>query len=131
MSSREELEGIILAAAAKVDRWWKDAGLFSFSEDVDRRATIAEGFLRRALAALDNMPEGDKRDAHIRALVDGALAQVGEPPLRWTDPILETVGEVRDAAVETVERVTTWGAAGAGVALVFLGLAWLASRRLP
>jgi len=129
--SREELESVILAAAATVDRWWKDAGLFAYSEDVDRRARVAEGFLQRALAALDSMSASDKRDAHVRALVDGALAQVDSPPLKWTDPILETAGEVRVAVVETVGRAATWGAAGAGVALVFLGLAWLASRRLP
>lgn len=123
-----ELRAAIEAAAATVDRWWKDAGWFAYAEDVDARVAIAQDFMRRALRALD-MPQGDKRDAVVKALVDGMLAQVNSPPLRWTDPVRETVETVRETATEVVETAATWGSFGAGAALVLVGIAWLLMKR--
>lgn len=127
--SNDEWRGVLDAAAATVDRWWKDAGFWRVSEDVDRRVSTAEGFLRTAYQRLDSMEPSAARDASLRALVDGALAQVEAPPLRWTDPVGETADTVVDAVATTARRASTWGAAGVGAALVLVAVLYVLTRR--
>lgn len=125
--------GQVKDAAVAVDRWYSDNLAWSWGDSADQSARWAQDFLQRALKALDRVTDFRsvaQLDATVRPLVEGAYLQIKSPAPSWKEPFRETFEDVKAEAKEAARTVATYGSAGAGAALVVVGVLWYLSRRV-
>lgn len=124
---------IIDDTAKRVTAWRKNAGFWAHSS-VDSATRAAERELQLAIEAWNARGLGvriENVNAVVGARVNGALSQVSEKPLNWTDPVVESYEEIVDGAKKAAEEVGKPLAFGAGAALVVIGLIYLATLTAP
>lgn len=112
----------IAEASKAVNAWLREGGPALYDALPARQA---EKELRAAIEAWEGRGASVRWEyvnAVIAARVNGAFAQVNQPPLKWTDPIRETVEDVTTGVKEIAKPVGF----GAGAALVLLGVVYLA-----
>lgn len=103
----EDWPARINETARVVQRWASSQGTFGH-ESNDLIVRNAEKLLQNAIAAWEARGltlKLEKVNAVVGAWVNGALAQVSAPPLKWTDPVKETVTEVKNSVEELAKPV--------------------------
>lgn len=120
---------IIEDTARRVTAWRKQAGFWAHSS-VDSATRAAEKELQLAIEAWNGRGLSvriQNVNAVVGARVNGALSQVAEKPLNWTDPVVESYEEIVDTAKQAAKPL----AFGAGFGLVIAGLLYLAVVSSP
>jgi len=120
---------IINDTARRVEAWRKAAGFWAHST-ADDSVRAAEKELQFAVEAWNGRGLS-VRIEHVNAVcgarVNGALAQVKEKPLAWTDPLVQT----KDDVVEGAKQLAAPLGVGVGFGLVVAGLLYFAVVTAP
>lgn len=120
---------IINDTANRVSAWREAAGFWAHSS-ADYAMRAAEKELQLAVEAWNGRGLSvriENVNAVCGARVNGALAQVKEKPLAWSDPFIETKDEIVDAAKKAAAPLGV----GLGFGLVVAGLLYFAVVTAP
>lgn len=131
LEQRRQYWSVQAVAAARAVEAWHRRQWLDFEDAAGRVVRTCELLLYRARTVIKSAEWRSVADldARVAPLIEGVYRQVQEDVPRWTDPVVATVRDVKDAAVETATQAATWGAAGSGAALVLLGAAYLYTQK--
>lgn len=119
-------------AAKAVGNWSLiNTGFWEYEDSAGLVVRQAERELQAALKLIEARDtDGAIAEEAIRARLAGAYAQIREEAPSWLDPIRETLSDMKTGAKETLKSASTYGAFGAGAAIVVLGVLWFLSRKV-
>lgn len=121
------------SATTAANAWHNENVLLGWGDSVSLVMEQVERYVALARRSIQN-PQSFKDvrdfDAQMRTYVESIYAQIKTPAPKWTDPVWETLNDLRDGAKEVAQEVGKPIAFGAGAALVLVGALYLLSRKL-